>query len=148
MKVRARPQQGIVETVPKLTKTVIALGVDAAAAVVRRRHARQSRCGGENLPRRRPDRSRVQRLGRALDVREQEGDRAADRSSDIDHPALKRRAASAQPMSSHAEYRNAPVGRYQPRVSSSSFGSSVAVEIPTIASPSPSETRASTAASM
>src|SRR5262249_59727502 len=38
--------------------------------------------------------------------------------------------------------------RYQPRVSSSSFGSSEAVEMPTIGSPSPSETRASTPASM
>ena len=37
---------------------------------------------------------------------------------------------------------------YQPRVSSRSFGSSVAVEMPTIGSPRPAETRASTSASM
>ena len=39
-------------------------------------------------------------------------------------------------------------GRYQPRFSSSSDGSSDEVEMPTIASPSPAETRASTSASM
>ncbi len=42
----------------------------------------------------------------------------------------------------------APAARYQPRFSSSSDGSSDEVEIPTIASPSPAETRASTSASM
>jgi drug/metabolite transporter (DMT)-like permease len=42
----------------------------------------------------------------------------------------------------------APVGRYQPRFSSSSDGSSDEVEMPTIASPSPADTRASTSASM
>ena len=39
-------------------------------------------------------------------------------------------------------------GGYQPRVSSSWDGSSEAVEMPTIASPIPSDTRASTSASM
>jgi len=42
----------------------------------------------------------------------------------------------------------APAARYQPRFSSSSDGSSDEVEMPTIASPSPAETRASTSASM
>ena len=39
-------------------------------------------------------------------------------------------------------------GDYQPRRSSSSLGSSDCVEMPTIASPRPAETRASTSASM
>ena len=42
----------------------------------------------------------------------------------------------------------APTGGYQPRFSSSSDGSSEEVEMPTIASPSPPDTRASTSASM
>ena len=43
--------------------------------------------------------------------------------------------------------RGAPTRGYQPRRSSSSLGSSDCVEMPTIASPRPAETRATTSAS-
>ena len=57
--------------------------------------------------------------------------------------------SSARPAAVDATHPRADRrGAYQPRVSSSSLGSSVAVEMPTIGSPRPAETRASTSASM
>ena len=74
--------------------------------------------------------------------------RCSGMPSSAGHAAVSARLHRRSHPSLRAALRSRRRGGYQPRVSSSWLGSSVAVEMPTIASPRPSDTRASTAASM